>query len=469
MALIIDPDQLLQGTETTIDKSALTIALNLAGNLSEDGATGQAVYSFLKEEWLNEVNDVHKYTFPMLAITPEQFEIGNNGSKFSDWTWLDNATRKLLRTAGWREYDETGAVLREDVCAITLGNIDAASKTVGDKAYYAFSSDTASTEFTYAGAVNEAVQIFGDASNGNFDKRSDVFTVYIRQEGKTYGQSTSTDIGLSSLTYKAERFPLGESADNVITASDSDISTLAPYTGMSITYHQAAQTQNIGGSNYDFGITIDGNNGTAEEIYEFVQWSLRQTSDIDDEADSPSQIGNLQDQLLAISSAGGTLQALAATNADGGGTGVRVTNFDSNDTNRITYIDNSDAAVTFPFVSAGTLNFNSNVVNDTAAKYWLFFQDANGNLIDTDNAIVINDNSGTPLSGVVSGSASISFDFDYDGNVQGGRTAGTDADYVLRVIGLNTAQFAEVSGTIGKSVGQNISITSALERNYANT
>ncbi len=119
-------------------------------------------------------------------------------------------------------------------------------------------------------------------------------------------------------------------------------------------------------------------------------------------------------------------------------------------------------------MAAGTLSFNANVVNDTAAKYWLFFQDANGNLIDSDSAIVINDNLATPITGTVTGAASIPFDFDYDNNIQGGRTSGTDATYVFRVIGLTTAQFAEVSGTINRSVGQNISITSALERNYVN-
>lgn len=50
MALIIDPDDLNQGTEVTINTTAKTIALNVAGNLSDDGATGQAFYSFLKEE-----------------------------------------------------------------------------------------------------------------------------------------------------------------------------------------------------------------------------------------------------------------------------------------------------------------------------------------------------------------------------------------------------------------------------------
>ena len=59
MAFINDPDQLNQGTEVTIDTGARTIALNAAGNLNDpgsqaadNGATLQALYSFLNLSWL---------------------------------------------------------------------------------------------------------------------------------------------------------------------------------------------------------------------------------------------------------------------------------------------------------------------------------------------------------------------------------------------------------------------------------
>ena len=54
MPLINDPDQLNQGTEITIDTTLKEITLNIAGNLSNAGVTGQALYSFLKEEWRTE-------------------------------------------------------------------------------------------------------------------------------------------------------------------------------------------------------------------------------------------------------------------------------------------------------------------------------------------------------------------------------------------------------------------------------
>ena len=67
MAIINDPDDLNQGVEVTINPTAKTIALNLAGNLSDDGVTGQALYSFLKEEWRSD-NTLIAYDFPQVSI-----------------------------------------------------------------------------------------------------------------------------------------------------------------------------------------------------------------------------------------------------------------------------------------------------------------------------------------------------------------------------------------------------------------
>jgi hypothetical protein len=63
----------------------------------------------------------------------------------------------------------------------------------------------------------------------------------------------------------------------------------------------------------------------------------------------------------------------------------------------------------------------------------------------------------------------VAFDFDYDNNVQGGRTAGTDAAVVLVAAGLEAAQVAVASGlTITRATGLSFSVTAATERNYSN-
>jgi len=120
---------------------------------------------------------------------------------------------------------------------------------------------------------------------------------------------------------------------------------------------------------------------TAEEIYERVQYLLRQGSNINSNLTSGEEVfGDSADELLTF--VGDTLVAGSVTSPPNnpnfaGGDGVFIEGFDSNDTNRIKFVNNSlDTAAeqAFPFVSAGTINFNPNLVNDTGpAEYWMFF------------------------------------------------------------------------------------------------
>lgn len=449
MALITDPDDLNQNTEITIDTSAKTIELTVAGNLSNDGVTGQAFYSFLKEEWKDDSNLI-PYAFPMLSITPEQFEF------IEDWVPANDTTRNLIRSAGWREITASDVLEREYMGIISLGEIDSSNTP-----YYAFSSDTAKTDFDFSGEINQAIQTYGDASNGNFDKRSDSLTTYIRSQGNTYDSATSESIGLTALNYIANRFPLAEDTDLKISASDSDIQNNAPYTGMSIRFYPSAQTRTIGGVSYNFGVIIDGNNGTAEQIYEFVQYQLRQSTDIDIDAGQVN-IGNLQDEMLEF--VGDTLKTKLVNNGDGGGGGVYIDDYNSNDINRLVFVDSTGTERSFPFVASGNLVLNSNLANDSSAIYRMFFTSSYG----TSSAIIVDDNDGTDISGTVSGQSTIAFTFDYDGNTQGGRTAGTDANVTVVAIGLNTAQYVSATATLTRSTGQNISLVAPLERNYSN-
>ena len=437
MALIIDPDDLNQGTEVTINTTAKTIALNVAGNLSDDGATGQAFYSFLKEEWKNDASLI-AYNFPMVSITPEQFEF------VEGWTPANDTTRNLLRNAGWREINASDVLEREYMGIISLGNIDVTST-----AYYAFSSDAAKTDFDFTGPVNQAIQTFGDASNGNFDKRSNTLTVYIRSQGKTYASATSSSIGLTALNYIANRFPLAEAVDSKISASDSTISTTAPYTGMSITY--GATTRTIGGTSYNFNIVVDGNSGTTQQIYEFVQYSLRQSSDID--AGAGAQVGQLANDLLKFE--GDTLKTTQ---------GVAIDDYQSTDRNNLVFTDTGGTERTFPFLATGTILFNANLQNDSDAIYRMFFDSGFG----TASAILVDDNSGTDISGTVGGASSVAFDFAYDENTQGGRTAGTDAAVKVVAMGLDQAQHVIADATITRATGQNISLVAPFERNFSN-
>lgn len=457
MATITNADYLNQGVEVTIDTAARTIALNEAGNLSSDGATAQAIYSFLKEEWKNDAALI-AFPFPLVAITPEQFEF------VSGWEPLDDATRRLIRSGNWREVATDGSAKREYLGVITLGNIDSA-----DTAYYAFGGDASRSLFSYTGAVNEPVQTFGDTNNGDFDYRAEALTVYIREQGKTYDQTAAGEIGLTTLDSQAAvpRFPLQESADLKVSTLDADIETQTPFTNMSISYLSTAATRSIGGTNRDFGVIVDAAGGTAEQVYEWVQYQLRRDANINGATGAVN--GYLADSLLAF--VGDRLDTLNASNPNGGGTGVFVDNLDPSDTNRIRFADNTETYRTFPFVAAGTIAFNDTLVADPDAIYTMFYADpdltgGSGDEYGSAGAIVVNDADGNPITGAVAGQQSISFDFDYDGNTQGGRTSGTDADVVVVAIGLAEAQFISTTGKITRTSGQSFSLVSALERNY---
>lgn len=679
-------------------------------NLTNDGVTLQAIYSFLKEEWKND-DTLNPHPFPMVAITPEQFEF------IYDWEPINNTTRKLIRTGGWKEIDtaDGSKTKREYAGVISLGSFE---DTVNDTAYYQLGNDptdTASTtDFTFSGPVNEAILTYvenvpADAGSGfifsdlggsvgtierqdagdwvtdgyrvgggvavigseNTGENDGTWTItaantshltisgtltnnaadttarfavdnrsaiklFLRirdgdTNGKTYGQSTLADIGVTTVTNQVYRFPLTNATDLKISSTDATIGSSSPWNQIFVRYFDQAFSREVDSATpRNFGIVIDvgtfsgvdggatasgtslstaeagipsttydggtltiheGSNAgtytittasggtvnisgtfpatdtnmsftlqrsspvvaTAEEIYEKVQYFLRQAADID--STDQTVTGKTADALLRF--VGDTLEAGQAspTNPNGGGSGVIIEGFDSNDTNRLTFYDNTGTSRNYPFVAAGSIAFNDNLVDDGAAEYWMFYTyterftasdisigsasgntatfsstsavdfatefpsagayfavsgmpDANNNGIwittaagsgsgpytlaarkvngdtvsnqtsgssynidknpvNSADAIIVNDNSGSPITGTIS-SSSVSFDFDYDGNVQGGRTAGTNAVVTLRAIGLNSAQFVESTGTITRSTGLGFSLVAGLERNYQN-
>jgi hypothetical protein len=86
--------------------------------------------------------------------------------------------------------------------------------------------------------------------------------------------------------------------------------------------------------------------------------------------------------------------------------------------------------------------------------------------IDSPDAIIVEDNGSTPVSGTAS--ADFGFSFDYSNNVQGGRSGDTDADVQCRAIGQATAQYTQSSvATIGQTA-LTIPVASQIERNFLN-
>lgn len=482
MAKITDPDLLADeasytgATEVFINTSTKTIRLTVVGDLSssgvqnENGVTLKCLYSFLKEEWRNDphTKNLAAFPFPMVPITDEAFEF------VEGWDFYDNTARYLIRDAGWTVKNTAGNVVAKWAGVIGLGSIE-----TNDQLYFQQSASGSPVNFELTGQVNQAIQILrDDDGDGNYAEGSDFdrtayLKLFTREQGQLYDNAALADIGVSVLAAQAYRFPIGTGADLKITHTDvqidadtNDVPDVAPYSGMSITYHATPQSRSIGGTNRDFGIIIDGNGGTAEQIYEFVQFMLRRSGDI--AAGTPTVTGKTADELLQF--VGDTLKTKAATNPEGGGTGVYIDDFQTADTNRLVFVDNTGTERTFPYVAVLTINFGDNLKNDAAAKYWVYFTTlpGAGNDFGESGAVIVDDNAAADMAGDVSGQSSVQHSFNYDGNNQGGRTPATDADVTVVGIGLDTGQYVKATGTIGRSTANSISLVAALERNYQN-
>ena len=359
---------------------------------------------------------------------------------------------------------------------------------------------------------------------------------------------------------------------SVLTTAEGGI-TGANYTGGTITIYEGADegtTFNISGTPTATTVTITGTFtalesnisftlqratpvvATRTEIFEKIQYLLRQDADID--STTNTVVGATADELAAFEGADLKLGKKLPVNPNGGGSGVLIQGFDANDTNNLFFFDNSGVERQYPFVAAGTISWNINLENDTNGTYWMFFTyterftntgfglsgasgdtatldssvtnltteladgdyirltgftngDLDGlyvltgtpagagpwtatvrrvdgstlaneaaaasvsldkNPVDSPDAIIVDNNAAADITGSTFGTGSAAFDFDYDNNVQGGRTAGTDAAVTLRAIGFSTGQWVETTGTITRATGLSFQLTSALERNYNN-
>jgi hypothetical protein len=470
MALITDPDLLNQGAEVTITPGSLTITLAEAGNLSADGVTLKAIYSFLKEEWRNDASLI-RYDFPMTPITDEQMQIGVS-SRNNGWNWTDITTRQLIRTGGWQEVNGSGTVTAEYAGVISLGTLNA-----GTQVYYQQVDGGGTTNFILDGVVNQSVQVFN--SSGPVDTRG-YLKLFAREQGDTYASSQLSDIGVTTMTYQVYRFPLATGDDIKITTIDTGIdgnadgtADVAPYSGMTITFYNTPQARTIGVTSYNFGIIIDGNSGTAEQIYEFVQWSLRQTVDIDN--DASTLIGKIAPELLRF--VGDTLETSFVQNPEAGGGGVYIDNFQVSDINRLVFRDNTSTTRTFPFTANLTINFSTTLQNDTNAIYRTFYtnDDAGnntGNDFGTSGAIIPRSNldyattfrERTTNISTISTSISHLLSLGDVIEVSGMATASYDGIFVVSAINSATAfsypnagstesNTADTSGTIFKLMG----------------
>lgn len=451
MPKIISKSQINVGTELTLDEPNRTFTLNAAGNLvAKDGVTIQALYSKLSDLWATAAYQDSPFPLNALDALSGQYYFGvDAGGNYSGWKPANDTTRQMLRDGGWREYSSAGILNREYAGIVGLGSVSA-----GAQLYYQKVNNGAAANFTFTDQCNEGIQIFGDATNGNFDSRS-YFRGYVREYAKKYKDSLLADTGKTATGANIVNLLLSNEDDLKVLSNDAAM-TGAPYNNITVSYYTANQTRSIGGSNYNFKIIVAGNGATLEQIYTKLQFLLRQATDINTGGTAGVKTGKIQSALCSF--VGDTLVT---------GNSVFIDNIQTADSNRIEFYDDGGTKRTNPYTASGTLSFNSVLVGAGSSYRLMFSAPAGaGNDYGEAGAVTVNNAAGTPITGTIS-SGTINFDYDFDGNIQAGFTAGTERAVTLIGIRPSSGKFAVATGTLSRSKAISLSLVGEQDRVYS--
>lgn len=373
MALITDPD-VLSGNSIQISTASRTVTLSVCESLSTDGVTIKCVYSKLKELW-KATEAYIAFPFPMTPITDEQFEMVN------EWDWANDTTRYLLRTGGWAKKNSSGISEQEYAGIVSLGSLN-----VGAQVYFQQASagvaGSGAVDFQLTGAVNQAICVYSSGGTpGVFDRRS-YLKLFCREWGYSYADSQLSDIGVSTMSYQAYRFPLTNAADPKITDPMSAMSA-DPLSSVLVTWYDTGQSRTIGSSADTYHVMIDGWEQDKADIYQRIQYLLKLNSDIDEGAGI--QVGKTASTLLYF--IGDTLYTDFYSIPPTGG--VFIEDFQQDDINALVFTTDENKTRTYPYTAVLTVNFGDNLVADGDSKYWVYFTDVpQGNYGDSDAILV---------------------------------------------------------------------------------
>lgn len=499
MAKIVDPDDLNRGTEYQYDTTipaTRTVQLFVAGNLDDtspgatSGVTGQCLYSRMILDFAANTaagTDLRKHTFPLSMRTESE------GTWNTSWGPQGAQTRQLLRDFGWAE---NGGALYAG-----LVQLDDTVDTTDQITYQWVAGGAATVANTdKTGKLNEALLV---ESGGTY------LQLRLRVQGKTHAAfETVQFFGGAALTGRLYNVLLANATDPNIVESDVNIGANAPYTGMSVDYLTGGHTtittwaattaysigdivyvgagaytgrylratvagtsggtaptgpgtdgtvtwevdpgeRQIGTAYFHFSRIINGNTGTAVQVQNWGQYTLRQTGDINANTNldgfgtvngvNAEELFGTSETATNISTFVGSVLVYAL--------GVYVDAINGADLNNQRYrphlVDgavapgaNADGTVTNPFKANLKIIVPASLVGGICTVY---FQnddagDNTGRDFDTDNAIVVQDDTLADVDFVIA-STETDFTYDYDGNVQrGAASAGTPAPVIAHAL-----------------------------------
>jgi hypothetical protein len=453
MTMITDPDSLVVGVNITFNTGAKTFDFiasvdgsTTGGLIAKDGVDGNAIWSKFVDLWATAT--YKPYPFPMNKIDNRsgQYVFGKDpGGTANGWKPGTDATRQMIRNAGWSEYSNVGALNRQYFGAVLQGSV-----STGSQCYFQKTSVGAAANYTFTDLPNEAIQVFGDATNGSFDSRA-FFKSFNRTYGYTFDDVSLTDISETATGAYKLPFGINTSADLNLTADDTGV-IAGGYATCTIAYNTATSNSTIGAGSYPFKKYITHTSLTRYQIYTRMQYLLRQNSDINTGGTGGVVTGKTADLICWF--VGPTLYSRAFF------TPIAA------DLNDVVFVDDNGTERIFPYASAGTLNFNSNLTTGGAGYYTLYYTTTpGGDDFGEGTAIIVKNKDGIDITGTIS-SGTINFSFDWSTNSQGGYVAPVARNVTLVWGNPGVAKPGVSTGTITQSKGISIGAVAESDPSY---
>jgi hypothetical protein len=381
-----------------------------------DGVRLEAGYAFENQERRNSAGVLRGQD----RFIQGTFKFGGAYEFVNGRTPANDATRKLFRGSGWREL--TGAVVNR----IYFGPKGLGAIVGTSIPSYQPSQYGSSVDFTKLGNIDEAIQVFGDAANGNFDNTLSSHYFSIRTYGKNYDRiDTLGTLGITELGGYSSGAALSES-DHLTTSEGAyalaDVyggSQIAPWDGMTLEKLSSAQVETgFAGADGNFTWTL--NNTGAGSLFECVAY-LDAIAQADAVVTTGTASLNGKDYDVWYDyTATGKIRPI--TGADDG-LGVFIEGLTGADKQLVSYLDNGDVICVYPVFTAVSIEFGQGAIDDPLAWFNLFTASTYNTAtpVDYDDALTV------PVKGDVSNTsvfitgantfASFEHDFTTDGSV----------------------------------------------------
>lgn len=370
---------------------------------------GRKLYSCLKEALQTES-----------ALFNKPFHLAPVGYKtmvFSEGAELEASHIDNWKGMGVWYISSAAATTAQWISLVSQGTMPA-----GVKPRWQFTAGGTVYAARVAGALDEIVQVYGDATHGNFDRRG---AMVVKAQSNPYDE---VRVNLLSLFGIAQL----EATEYVISLAPTAIDVTAGASGatLAITNHSATPVTNGG---LDFSIVIE-SDATGEQLLREVNYRLAQVA-----AWLTYEPFNLPQMIVKVGDAYETKRGVWEGSAGASLKGVLVlTTGGALHPGFVRYQSDSGAYLLTPLYPSIQVTVGAAAVADTLAWYQAYFKDGPaGADFDTASALTVLDSAGDPVEGIVSADALsgvLSFVFDYDGDTVGG-TAGTDKTIVFRVEG----------------------------------